>query len=108
MSGFALKMTVEIVDTKKMFRHKWCISPGRVNHHRNRASDESTVSTHIPAAPIAIRCHLFLSIHESLTSQYSVGLNTRMMTPISWHSPPKCRHDKPCPSSCSTFIPASV
>src|SRR5260370_30166533 len=54
-----------------------CKRPGLVNHHTNRATDESTISTHIPAAPMAIRFHLFLSIHESLTSQYMVGLNTR-------------------------------
>src|SRR5258707_4333322 len=101
MSGLALNSTVETDEMKNTLRHKWCNSPACVNHHANKASDESTLSTHIPAAPMAIRCHLFLSIHESLTSQYSVGLNTRKIMPISWHSPPKCRHVSPCPSSCS-------
>src|SRR6266404_180120 len=98
MRGFRLKTTVVTIEMKKTLRHRWCKRPGLVKNHTNRASDESTISTHIPAAPMAIRFHLFLSIHESLTSQYMVGLKTRKITPISWHSPPKCRHVSPCPS----------
>src|SRR6476646_4027937 len=101
-------MTVETVETKKMLRHRWCSSPGCVNHQTNSATDESTDSTHIPAAPMAMRCHLLGIIQESLTSQYSVGLKTRMITPISWHSPPKWRHVRPCPNSCRIFVAARV
>ena len=54
------------------------------------AIEASTSSTYMPAAPMAARCHLFGSIQESETLQYRQGVSTSIMTPISWHSPPKC------------------
>ena len=72
----------------------------------NVASDARMSSTYMPAAPMAARCHLLGSIHESETLQYRQGVSTRNITPISWHSPPKCLHDSPCPNSCRTLVTA--
>ena len=63
-------------------------------------------STYMPAAPIMARCHLLGSIQLSETLQYRQGVSTRISTPISWHSPPKCLQLMPCPNSCSTFVTA--
>ena len=79
----ALKITVVTAVTKNVFKHKWCSRPDSVFHHRKTAMAEITISTYIPAAPIAIRCHLFLSIHESETSQYRQGMKTNSIIPIS-------------------------
>ena len=65
-------------------------------------------STYMPAAPIIARCHLFGSIQESETLQYRQGVSTSSMTPISWHSPPKCLQVRPCPNSCITLVTPSV
>src|SRR5688500_20184515 len=70
--------------------------------------EASTISTYIPAAPIAARCQRLGNIHESETLQYRHGVSTRNMTPISWHSPPKCLHDMPCPNSCRILVAVSV
>src|SRR5205809_8122373 len=86
----------------------WLNKPGVLNHHMNVAQDARNNSTYIPAAPIATRCHLLGSIQESETLQYKAGVNTSIMKPSSWHSPPKCLHDSPCPNSCSTFTVAIV
>ena len=67
-----------------------------------------TISTYMPAAPIAARCHLLGSIQESDTLQYRQGVSTRNITPISWHSPPKCLHVSPWPNSWMTLVTASV
>ena len=72
------------------------------------AIEASTSSTYMPAAPMAARCHLLGSIHESETLQYRQGVSTRIMMPISWHSPPKCLHDSPWPNSCRTLVTARV
>src|SRR3954471_1520384 len=61
-------------------------------------------STYMPAAPIAARCQRLGSIHESETLQYRQGVRTRNITPISWHSPPKCLHDRPWPNSCKILV----
>ena len=39
------------------------------------------------------------SIQESETLQYSHGVRTRIITHISWHSPPKCLQASPWPNS---------
>ena len=70
--------------------------------------EASTISTYMPAAPMAARCQLFGSIHESDTLQYRHGVSTRNITPISWHSPPKCLHDRPWPNSCRILVTMSV
>ena len=73
-----------------------------------RAIEASTSSTYMPAAPIAARCQRLGSIQESETLQYRQGVSTRNMTPISWHSPPKCLQDRPWPNSCRTLVTHSV
>ena len=70
--------------------------------------EASTISTYMPAAPIAARCHRLGSIQESDTLQYRHGVSTSNITPISWHSPPKCLHDSPWPNSCRILVTASV
>ncbi len=35
-------------------------------------------------------------------------MSTRIITPISWHSPPKCLHARPWPNSWQTFVSARV
>ena len=62
----------------------------------------------MPAAPIDARCHLLGSIQESETLQYRQGVSTRNITPISWHSPPKCLQVSPWPNSWITLVTASV
>jgi len=83
-------------------------SPGWLYHHKKVAIEAKNSSTYIPAAPIAARCHLLGSIQESETLQYSAGVNTSIMKPSSWHSPPKCLHASPWPNSCSTLTTAIV
>ena len=73
-----------------------------------RAVEASSNSTYMPAAPMKARCHLLGSIQESETLQYRQGVSTRSMTPISWHSPPKCLHDSPWPNSCRILVTAST
>src|SRR5262245_34436308 len=70
--------------------------------------EASTISTYIPAAPIAARCQRLGSIQESETLQYRQGVRTRNMMPISWHSPPKCLHDNPWPNSCRILVTHNV
>ena len=82
--------------------------PGSLNHHRNVQIEAITTSMYMPAAPIQARCHLFGSIHESETLQYKQGVSTRNITPISWHSPPKCLQVSPWPNSWITFVMPSV
>ena len=57
-------------------------------HHRKVAIEARITSTYMPAAPIAARFHFEGSIQLSETSQYRHGVNTSIITPISWHSPP--------------------
>src|SRR5271157_2370329 len=83
-------------------------SPGSENHQMKVQAEASTSSTYIPAAPMAMRCHLLGSIHESETFQYRQGVSTRIITPISWHSPPKCLHVRPWPNSCRTLMTPST
>ena len=91
-----------------MLRQRWFSSPGTLYHHKNVATLAMNTSTYIPAAPIAARCHLLGNIHESLTLQYSAGVNTKSMKPISWHSPLKCLQLNQCPNSCNTLTIAMV
>src|SRR5687767_3949168 len=86
----------------------WFTMPGSLNHQTYVAMLAITSSTYIPAAPINARCHLLGSIQESLTLQYKQGVSTRNITPISWHSPPKCLHDMPWPNSCRILVAVSV
>jgi len=103
-----LKITVLTLQMNITFSARLLSSPGSENHQRNVQTEASTTSTYIPAAPIAARCHLLGSIQESETLQYRQGVSTRNMTPISWHSPPKCLHDSPWANSCITLVTASV
>src|SRR3954469_11274527 len=73
-----------------------------------QAIEASTNSTYMPAAPMAARCQRLGSIHESETLQYKQGVRTRNMTPISWHSPPKCLQERPWPNSCRTLVTHNV
>ena len=82
-----------------VLKHNWCNKPGALNHHRNVQIEAITISIYMPAAPIQARCHLFGNIQESETLQYRHGVITRNITPISWHSPPKCLHVRPWPNS---------
>src|SRR5437867_264838 len=104
MSGLALNSSVLTDETNITFRHRWFNSPGSLSHHRNVQTEASISSTYIPAAPTAARRHLLGIIQASLTLQYRHGVSTSSMTPISWHSPPKRLHARPCPNSCSTFV----
>src|SRR3954471_11934526 len=74
----------------------------------NVQMDANTSSTYMPAAPIAARCQRLGSIQESETLQYRQGVSTRNITPISWHSPPKCLHVSPWPNSWMIFVTAST
>ena len=65
----ALKISVLTEQTNIVFRQMWFSSPGSVNHQTNVATEASTSSTYMPPAPIAARCHLLGSIHESETLQ---------------------------------------
>ena len=103
-----MNSTVLTEQMNMMFRHMWFSKPGSLNHHKNVAIDAKISSTYMPAAPTAARFHLSGCIHESETLQYSAGVNTSSMKPISWHSPPTFLHDSPWPSSCRIFVPASV
>ena len=90
-------------EMKTMFRQRLLSKPGWVNHQIYVANEASTSSTYMPAAPIAALAHLLGSIQESETLQYKQGVSTRNITPISWHSPPKCLHDKPVPEFVEDF-----
>ena len=90
------------------FRQRLCNRPGSVNHQRKVQIEASTSSTYMPAAPMAARCHLLGSIHESETLQYRQGVSTRIIMPISWHSPPKCLQVSPWPNSCRTLVTPST
>src|SRR6185436_1223340 len=107
-SGLPLKTTVLTEQINITLRQIELTRPGVLNHHKKVAIEARNSSTYIPAAPIAARAHLLGNIQESETLQYSAGVNTRSMAPNSWHSPPKCLHDRPCPNSCSTFTTAIV
>src|SRR5271157_2058617 len=82
--------------------------PGMLNHQIQVATEARTNSTYMPPAPMAARAHLLGNSQESDTLQYRQGVSTRTITPISWHSPPKCLHIMPWPNSCSTLVTPSV
>ena len=69
MSGLALNISVDTLDTNITSRHSWLKTPGWEFHHRKVAIEARINSMYIPAAPIAARCHLLGSIQLSETSQ---------------------------------------
>ena len=68
-SGLPSSNTVPIEHTSIVFKHKELNRPGWLNDHRNVHTEARISSTYMPAAEIAMRCHLFGSIQESDTLQ---------------------------------------
>ncbi|NNJ27764.1 hypothetical protein LzC2_38720 [Planctomycetes bacterium LzC2] len=103
-----LNSTVETDPTTATFRQSVRNNPGSASHHSHRAAEASTTSTATPAATTAIRLRRSASSQASDTSQYRQGASTRIITPNSRHSPPKCVQVSPWPSSWRIFIAPSV
>src|SRR3989304_4404093 len=53
----------------------------------------------MPAAPTTIRCHLLRKAEAADASTYGTGVSTRIITPMSWTSPPKALVTKAWPNS---------
>ena len=99
-------LNVVILRLPKRLEHDWQ-AQAREFLGQPAPADDTTPPDLVFKGSHCTRCKHALSALDKIPLLSFLALRGRCRycrTPISWHSPPKCRHASPCANSCTSFV----